>query len=158
MANFEIAVTRTLLREGGAKVTRTSEDRGGLTKWGISQAAYPGVNIEKLDEEGAKKIYKTDYWDKVKGDEIVNQAVAEDLFDTAVNMGVKGAVKLMQLTLDINADGIVGPVTLARINDAPHSLLPNFMLAKIARYAHICNNDRTQSKFLLGWINRTLGA
>jgi len=33
-----------------------------------------------------------------------------------------------------------------------------YALAKIARYAEICNKNRTQSKFLLGWINRTLGS
>jgi hypothetical protein len=29
-------------------------------------------------------------------------------------------------------------------------------LAKMARYAEICNKNRTQVKFLLGWLNRTL--
>lgn len=159
MANFELAVTKTLLREGGSKITRTSQDRGGVTKYGISQAAYPAVAIEKLTEEDAKKIYKTDYWDKLYGDSITNQAIAEDLFDTAVNMGVKGAAKLAQLAMDTTADGIVGPKTLGVLNEVdPAIFLPRFMLAKIARYAHICNSDPTQSKFLLGWINRTLGA
>ena len=31
-----------------------------------------------------------------------------------------------------------------------------YALAKVSRYAEICNRDRTQSNFLLGWINRTL--
>jgi hypothetical protein len=35
--------------------------------------------------------------------------------------------------------------------------LSEFTLAKVARYAAICNRDRSQAKFLLGWINRSLG-
>jgi hypothetical protein len=35
--------------------------------------------------------------------------------------------------------------------------LTEFTLAKVARYAAICNRDRAQGKFLLGWINRCLG-
>lgn len=158
MANFELAVTKTLKREGGDKIVRNPADRGGVTKYGISKAAYPQLNIEKLTEEDAKRIYKTDYWDKVQGDNISSQPVAEDIFDTAVVMGVKGSVKLTQIALDIIPDGIFGPKTLEAINGAPAAgFLPRFMLAKIARYVHICNKDKSQSVFLLGWLNRTLG-
>jgi hypothetical protein len=31
-----------------------------------------------------------------------------------------------------------------------------YALAKIARYRDIVRKDKTQIKFLLGWINRTL--
>ena len=34
--------------------------------------------------------------------------------------------------------------------------LAKFALEKVSRYAAICNKDKTQVKFLLGWINRTL--
>lgn len=56
-------------------------------KYGISQRSYPNVDIRNLTEQQAKAIYKRDYWDKVKADDINSQVIAENIFDTAVNMG-----------------------------------------------------------------------
>jgi len=84
--------------------------------------------------------------------------VAENIFDTAVNMGATTATKLVQLTLEVGVDGKFGPDTLKAVNAAGEKeFLAEFTLAKVARYATICNRDRRQSKFLLGWINRSLG-
>lgn len=158
MADFDPAVTKTLIREGGARFTDNPDDHGGATKYGISQRAYPSVDIPNLTEEQAKAIYKQDYWDKVSGDKVRSQAVAENIFDTAVNMGVTTATKLVQLTLEVGVDGKFGPDTVKAVNAVDEKeFLSEFTLAKVARYAAICNKDRTQSKFLLGWINRSLG-
>ena len=159
MADFNQAIVKTLIHEGGSKVTDDPNDRGGLTKYGISQRSYPNVDIRNLTEEQAKEIYKRDYWDKVKADDIQSQEVAENLFDTAVNMGPRTAGRLAQLALDIEpVDGIVGPQTVAALNSKDaEAFIAEFTIAKIARYAHICNRDKSQSKFLLGWINRALG-
>jgi lysozyme family protein len=158
MADFDPAVAKTLIREGGARFTDNPDDRGGATKYGISQRAYPGVDIPSLTEEQAKAIYRQDYWDKVSGDKVKSQAVAENIFDTAVNMGATTATKLVQLTLEVGVDGKFGPDTLRALNAVDEKeFLAEFTLAKVARYAAICNRDRTQSKFLLGWINRSLG-
>src|SRR3954469_15367877 len=96
MADFNAAVAKTLAREGGGKVTEDPSDHGGLTKYGIAQRSYPLLNIRMLTEEQARGIYKSDFWDKVRGDELTDQIVAESLFDAAVNMGVKTAVRLAQ--------------------------------------------------------------
>ncbi|TPW17315.1 MAG: hypothetical protein FD130_702, partial [Halothiobacillaceae bacterium] len=119
-------------------------------------------DIKNLTEQQAREIYKRDYWDRLHCDEINSQVIAEQLFDTAVNMGVRTAARLGQLALRIDpADGIIGGQSLAIINALSESnqslFLANFTLAKIARYAYICNKDRSQSKYLLGWINRALG-
>ncbi len=115
------------------------------------------VNIRALTEEQAKGIYKTDFWDKVRGDSIQSQAVAENLFDTAVNMGAKTAIRLAQFSLGLNADGILDTESLAALNAlSEHEFLANFTIGKIARYVNICMKDRTQERFLLGWIRRSL--
>ena len=160
MANFNDAIVKTLAREGGAKFTDVASDKGGATKYGISQAAYPTLDIRNLTEQQARDIYKRDYWDVVCGDTIKSQLVAENIFDTAVNMGVRTASKLAQVCMDITpADGIIGSKSVAVINaHDEHQFLAAYTLAKIARYAYICNKDNTQTKFLLGWINRALGA
>ncbi|HTQ73574.1 MAG TPA: glycosyl hydrolase 108 family protein [Burkholderiales bacterium] len=159
MADFDPAVAKTLIREGGARFTDNPDDRGGPTKYGISQNAYPNVDIRNLSEDQAKAIYKKNYWDRVSGDTLKSQAIAENIFDTAVNMGPTTATKLVQVTLGLEIDGRFGPATAKAVNASDESeFLAGFTLAKVARYAAICNKDRTQSKFLLGWINRALGS
>ncbi len=159
MANFNDAIVKTLAKEGGAKFTDIAGDKGGATKYGISQAAYPNVDIRNLTEQQARDIYKRDYWDRVRGDDLKSQMIAENLFDTAVNMGVRTASRLTQTMLEITpADGIIGSGSLGIINQQNEKeFLVHFTLAKIAYYASLCNKDRTQSKFLLGWVNRALG-
>jgi len=158
MADFDPAVAKTLIREGGSRFTDNADDRGGATKYGISQRAYPNLDIANLTEDQARAIYKQDYWDRVSGDNLKSQAVAENIFDTAVNMGTTTATKLVQLTLDVGVDGKFGADTLKAVNAVDEKeFLTEFTLAKVARYAAICNKDRSQAKFLLGWLNRSLG-
>jgi hypothetical protein len=67
------------------------------------------------------------------------------------------AVKLAQLIVGATPDGAVGDKTIEKFNNVePEAFKKAYALAKITRYADICNKNRTQSKFLLGWINRTL--
>lgn len=159
MADFDKAILKTLIHEGGSKITDDPDDRGGLTKYGISQRSYPNVDIRNLTEEQAKEIYKRDYWDKVKADDIQSQEVAENIFDTAVNMGPRTAGRLAQMAADVEpVDGVIGPISVAGLNKKdPETFIAEFTIAKIARYAHLCNRDRSQRKYLLGWINRALG-
>ena len=158
MADFNPAISKTLQHEGGDKFTDDTLDHGGATKFGISQKAYPKLDIRNLSEDHAKDIYRRDYWNRVKGDDIQSQLVAETIFDVCVNMGVSGGSKLAQKTLAIEpADGIIGPQSLAVINAADEDLfIAKFALAKIQRYTEICQADSSQKKFLLGWLNRTL--
>ena len=52
---------------------------------------------------------------------------------------------------------MIGARSLASINAIdPDLFLARFALAKLARYRDICAKDKTQTKFLLGWINRLL--
>lgn len=159
MADFNTAIVRTLAHEGGAKFTDDPVDRGGATKYGISQLAYPDLDIANLNERKARDIYRRDYWGRIRGDEIHSQEVAELIFDTCVNMGVRTGSRLAQVAADIEpADGIIGSGSLAGLNDCPEeAFAASYALVKVARYAHICNRDRSQVRFLLGWINRTLG-
>jgi lysozyme family protein len=160
MADFDKAIIKTLEHEGGATYTNDPDDPGGETKYGISKRAHPTVDIKNLTEAEAKAIYKRDYWNPIRGDDINSQLVAENIFDTAVNMGNRTASRLAQMALEIEpVDGIIGPQTLGVINKANEEIfILKYTIAKIARYAHICNRRAESRKYLLGWINRTLGA
>ena len=157
MSDFNEAVEKTLIHEGGYVFDKN--DRGGETNFGISKRSYPDVDIKNLTVAQAKEIYKHDYWDRIRGDEIESQRVASELFDTAVNMGVRTASKLIQGCIGTHPDGIIGNVTLQQINDTDEELLLlRFKLAKVARYAYLAKKRPANRKYLLGWINRALGA
>ena len=57
-------------------------------------------------------FYKRNYWNHLNLDDLANQELANQVFDTAVNCGIKPAVKIIQKVLGIPADGKLGPVTI----------------------------------------------
>jgi lysozyme family protein len=105
-----------------------------------------------------REFYRVEFWDKMRGNEISNQDVANTIFNFGVNAGMGMAVKLAQLVVGATPDGGIGAKTVERLNQIPDGqrFKEQYALAKIARYAEICNKNRVQSKFLLGWVNRTL--
>lgn len=165
MADFNSAIVKTLEYEGGAKITEIAGDAGGLTKYGICQRSYPTVDIRNLTELQARAIYKRDYWDRLRCDQIDVHAVAASIFDCAVNMGVVATIELVQKNLNstmakpVAVDGVMGDMTVAAINRcAAEVFIATFALLRIARYAAICSKRPQNSKFLLGWVKRALGS
>ena len=54
-------------------------------------------------------------------------------------------------------DGSIGPKTLASLNTVEEEFFKlAYAMAKVARYESIVSKDRSQDKFLLGWIRRVL--
>jgi lysozyme family protein len=164
MADFNIAFEKTLLAEGGYKLTNIANDNGGQTYAGISRKANPNwAGWSAIDAGGTppselvRQFYKLVYWDTLRCDSIISQQVAESMYDFGVNAGVKTSAKLAQIVVGVTPDGVIGQKTLMAINAMPaDSFRPAFALAKIARYRDIVARDRTQIKFLMGWLNRTL--
>lgn len=87
------------------------------TKWGISAAAYPSLDIRNLTESDARSIYLQRYWVPISGDRLPG-SIALLLFDAAVNLGVARAVKLLQGAAGAIQDGLLGPETLAAVQSA----------------------------------------
>ena len=108
--NFDDAFATVIGHEGG--YSNHPNDPGGETKYGISKRAYPHLDIADLTLDDAKAIYQRDYWNKVRGDELPD-AIAVNVFDMAVNHGVKAAVKILQAAVGTDVDGVLGPQTLA---------------------------------------------
>jgi lysozyme family protein len=104
-----------------------------------------------------REFYRQRFWNVIRGDELRSQEIAETIFNFGVNTGTRVAVKLAQLIVGATPDGAVGDKTVEKFNSVePEAFRKSYALAKITRYADICNKNRSQSKFLLGWINRTL--
>ena len=164
MADFAPAYQKMILDEGGYVLHKVKDDNGGLTYAGISRRANPGWvgwhAIDRGDEPPAQMVYdfyQSRYWDSLRLGEVASQRIAETIFNFGVNAGTKVAARLAQLVVAATPDGVVGSRTLAALNMTDEgSFEMAYALAKLKRYAEICNRDRKQSKFLLGWLNRTL--
>jgi lysozyme family protein len=114
--NFEQAFSELMKHEGG--YTAGVNDPGGETKYGISKRAYPQLNIGALTLDQAAAIYRRDYWGPA-GCESVPPSLRMDLFDMAVNSGVRAAAKCLQRAVGETEDGVIGSRTLQAIQSMP---------------------------------------
>jgi lysozyme family protein len=164
MADFLPAYEATMLAEGGYRLTNDPVDRGGQTYAGISRRWHPKwagwAFIDAGDRPPASMVrafYREKFWDELRLDEVQSQKVANSLYGSGVNSDPKIAAKLAQLVVGATPDGALGPVTLGLINAmAPDVFIAQFTIAKIARYRDIVTKDRSQMKYLLGWVSRAL--
>lgn len=164
MANFEIAFEKTLLAEGGYQHTFVANDKGGETYAGISRRANQDWAGWKFLDNGStpptdmvREIYCINYWNRIGGNQITDQSVAETIYDFAVNAGVATAAKLAQTVAGVTPDGVIGPKSISAINSTyPAFFNLAYFVAKIKRYESIVSKDRSQGKFLLGWTRRAL--
>lgn len=132
MTTFERAWAFISEQEGGARLTDDPNDPGGLTKWGISQRAYPTENIRGMTEARAQELFRRDYWEPCQCDALPDP-VAIALADAAFNQGVRTAIILLQKGLRVEPDGIVGPMTIAAARGVGD--VNNFLSYRLARYA-----------------------
>lgn len=84
------------------------------SKFGISAAAYPTLDIANLTVDDSSAIYRRDYWTRA-GCQSMPAPIAMLVFDSAVNNGVAEAVRWLQAAVGVAADGVVGPATLAAV-------------------------------------------
>lgn len=122
------------------------------TKFGISAAAYPGLDIAGLSLGDAQAIYRRDYWDRVQGDALP-PPLALLVFDAAVNNGVGRAVRWLQQALGVQADGVPGAATVAAVHAHAGdgaALMAEFQALRMAFMAGL----PTWRTFGLGWARR----
>lgn len=75
-------------------LSENPQDPGGLTNFGISQRAYPNLDIRNLTVEQAKEIYYRDYW-LASGANRLHWPLCLAHFDLAVNGGVERAMQTL---------------------------------------------------------------
>lgn len=155
---FHRALDRLLALEGG--FVDHGADRGGPTKYGISQKSYPMVAIARLTRDDATQIYHRDYWCKLKLDHILDDPLASAVFDMGVNAGIGTAAKLLQRAINalgrpLSIDGHIGPATIAAVNASrPEHLRAAFRRACRHYYEDIVAANPSQRVFFKGWMNR----
>ncbi len=134
MADFTKSFNRTAKNEGG--YVNDPVDRGGETWKGIARKFWPNwdgwdiIDFHKKDpkfpsllnaheklELSLRKFFKKEFWDVIRGDEILMQPMADSIYDSAVNMGTRTAIKLAQRTKGISETGRLDNYTLDRLNN-----------------------------------------
>lgn len=158
---FDDLIGDVLAREGG--YVNHPADRGGPTNMGITQRVYADwlasraqqwKNVRDLTQDEAIRIYFDLYW-KNANCPALPPKVRDIHFDAAVNHGVRRAGIMLQLAAGATQDGIIGKQTLAAVYGMDADLLRyRYIVVRYRFYGQIVNRDRTQLKFIAGWLRR----
>ena len=157
MSKFDEIIEGVLEHEGG--YVNDPTDLGGETNYGITKRFYPDVDIKNLTKEGAKEIYKKDYWDKNKVDDLPDD-LKHIYFDMCVNQGRGSAVRILQRAIngtggDLKVDGGFGPGTKGA-QDKYKPSLDRVRCYRLKHYYDLVNKKPEQERFLFGWFKRGL--
>jgi len=141
------------------------DDRGGATRFGLSEKYLRGIGyegvVEELTESSALSIYYSTLYDAYKLSRIEDWSVRTKLLDVMVNFGANTGISIFQNSVNeygkfhIKVDGILGKKTVYAINNTTSKLLLEKVKEISAQeYIDICISNPTQIKFLKGWMKR----
>ena len=158
--DFDADLKQVLKWEGG--YSNDVGDSGGATMWGITHTDYDAYRKEKgLPTQSVKSmttnerdyIYRNKYFDAVHcGD--MPAPIGMAAFDVAVNNGTGRARQFLRVALKLKPDaGIEAIVASARVAN-PQATAKNILDQREAKYRAIVANNKSQGKFLKGWLAR----
>lgn len=151
-----------ILKEEGGFVNDPS-DSGGATNRGVTQVTYDAFResmghdkraVQYLTKDETKKIYSR-IWEACKADQLP-MGLNLVHFDFAVNAGNRQAAKILQRTVEVNDDGIIGPKTMAKVAAAdPETAIVMYSELRRNFYRSLASARPKDLKFLKGWLLRT---
>jgi len=168
MANFKIALSKTLKFEGG--YVNDPVDKGQETFKGVSRKNWPKwpgwIYVDNKDftnpvlQDLVETFYKDNFWSNLKLDNF-GQEISNFVFDTAVNQGSKSAAILLQTAISefnipITVDGEIGLATIKAYKSVDSEVLLLYTLKSLRTkvYIKICENNINQKKYFFGWLKR----
>lgn len=158
MRDNKVAVFAFTYKEEGG-YSNDAHDPGGATNLGIIQSEYDAYlqsagrlprPVKYITHQEADEIYTKHYWNKIDGDELPF-GIDLVIYDYAVNSGPYRAVRYAQLVLGVEADGILGPITLAALKSADAK---EFILAYDAKRLSFLQGLSIFEYFGRGWTAR----
>lgn len=191
MAEIEVALLKTLVHEGVSfdeqnrpipgrtGYVNHPDDPGGETNFGVTIGAARAAGwsgpMRDMPYAFAVKVYRERYWNRIQGDSIADQEIAEELFDTAVNCGPLVAIRFLQRTLnvlnakgtryaDVVVDGDFGMKTLSALS-AALALAPWYRTVilraldslQAVRYITLAEGNERLEAFVPGWLRTRVG-
>jgi len=150
--NFDKCLEMLLHHEGG--YVWHEEDPGGETNLGVTKKVYQdwGGTKEMIDltVEDVAPIYKKNYWDRCKCDEL-GSGLDWAVFDWAVNSGTRRVSKALQKACGAERDGVIGNKTLSLANGQD----VKYMIEEIGVIRQsFYESLRTFKTFGRGWTRR----
>jgi lysozyme family protein len=166
MASFDLFLPMLLKLEGG--YVDDPDDPGGETNKGITMSTFQNcaheflgidptsANLQSLTDAQAGIIYKNLYWNRMQGDAISLQDLANIVCDFFVNAGTR-ATKMLQHVLNgqgahIIEDGVIGAASLQALAGLPQNLV--YRQYKQDRLDYYQALGQKYPNFLNGWLNR----
>lgn len=155
--NFRDCLELVLKSEGG--YIDHPKDPGGRTNLGVTQRVWEEwvghpvteKDMRELTPEKVAPMYEMRYW-RTSYCEKLPRGLDLLVFSMAVNAGAGRSVKLLQDAIGVLPDGVIGPNTMAKINEANvETLIDKFSEARTAFYKGL----KTFPVFGKGWLSRT---
>lgn len=116
-----------------------------------SRDLYKNYHLKEL----IMNFYKSQFWDRMRLDEVKNDNTATEIFVFAVNAGTRNAIRKVQKLVGADADGLMGPVTLGFINSFdPDKFDIMFDEVELKYYDDIIKNKPSFAIYKNGWKNR----
>ena len=159
---YDDITTDILKAEGWDKYTNRPNDRGGPTKWGITQKAWSEYigrkcnefDIQAISERQARVFYEEEYIHAPRFD-LLPGVLQPMVIDCGVNHGTRAASKWVQRAIGVRQDGVIGPKTIGAVNTAnPIATYMKICAFRIKLYGRIVTKDPTQAENAWGWNNR----
>lgn len=141
------------------------DDAGGATMKGVTLKTFrayraakglarPSANdLRLITASEWNAVLRWGYWDRIRADEIKSEWVAYLLVDCVWMSGL-GYVKKVQKLFGLTADGVVGPVTLRKLNSIDPKALFNILWKQRYNNLNYIATLRNNKKYLKGWLRR----
>lgn len=161
--NFERALKLTLAYEGG--YVDDPDDPGGATNRGVTQRVYDAWRagqdpprgrrpVRSIEPAEVEAIYRERYWRAARCDDMPWPLCAA-LFDAAVLCGVRQGTRMLQRSLGVTADGVLGPATLRALGESDPRAVTAALIDERRRFlARVAEARPISAKFLAGWHKR----
>lgn len=162
-SNFRPSLALVLAHEGG--YSNHPLDPGGATNFGVTQKVYDAYRnyhgsklqpVKNIASSEVSDIYNKNYWRLVRGDSLpcgIDYAV----FDFAVNSGVSRAVKYLQRLVGVEADGVIGFMSLDAIEKADRANPEKLIAQYCSNRLEFLKQLPSFNTFGLGWTRRVVG-
>jgi lysozyme family protein len=124
-----------------------------LAKWrGVPASSITEADIKNVTAAEAKDIYEKKYYIDTKIN-LLPQNIQANVLDMAINAGPSRAIKLLQKSAGVTADGKLGPKTLEAVKTVDNN---SYVDARNNFYTGLVKqNPEKYSKFEKGWVNRS---